>query len=50
VIEEREDEPPEEELNRGVRNDRKIDQLNSDLRARIAVAEEASKKEMIRAQ
>jgi hypothetical protein len=36
VIEEREDEPPKEELNRGVRTDRKIDQLIRAARAGIA--------------
>jgi hypothetical protein len=33
VIEEREDEPPEKELNIGVRTDREIERLNRDLQA-----------------
>ena len=35
-VEEREDEPPEGEMNIGVRTDRKIERLNRDIRARIS--------------
>jgi hypothetical protein len=44
VVEEREDEPPEEDLSTGVRTDRKIDRLKRDIEgARIKPSSSESK-------